>query len=93
MTAIKSKYWKRESLLKDVMCTDDFRVPLLVKMPHQKVPITYTGKFRMFHIHDMLDNIFDGTIQTSEDLTAWMKLQEPRFTLEGLSRHETEYAN
>jgi len=93
---VTSDHWLRKIMLeadictslnaeiKDMICHPDYRVPLMIKMPHQQEQVLYTGPFRMYHIHDMLENMLKGNIRTSADLTGWMQLQEARFTTEGL---------
>lgn len=62
----------------------DCRVPLLIKMAYANEPTVYNGKFRMFHIHDLVEALLERKVQTTEELLQWLQGQEQHFTLEGL---------
>ena len=67
---LTSDHWWRES--REFDGRQDWRVPLLIKMPGQSVGTIYTPKFNTVILHDLILDLLLRKVVTSRDVIGWL---------------------
>ena len=51
---------------------EDWRVPLLIKMPHQKAGVEYERTFNTVALHDLILAIMNGKVSVAPQVLSWL---------------------
>jgi len=62
------------TLLQAITTMRDRTIPFLVKLPHQKRPLTFDKPFNSVAIHDVVQAVMRGEIHQPEDIPGYLKV-------------------
>lgn len=78
---VTSDHWLRGTTT-NCLGKIDYRVPLLIKMPAQEQPLTYSKPVNNLLLHDLSLAILQGLIHDSSDCVAWIEANRSRIPVD-----------